>query len=899
MIGPPDRPSEAIDALARTLPRHRARAAVVAVVEQAWPLLWPPLGLAGAFVVAALLGLPPLLPPLWHAALLGALAVVEVALLARVFRGVRVPSPEELDRRLERASGLAHRPLAALSDQPVTKGADALWVAHILRAARAVRGLRSGWPHPGLAARDPWALRAALIVGLVAAIGIAGPLAPARLAAALSPRFAPGTPAAPERLQAWITPPAYTGLAPMFLAGARDAPDAPNPRPHPITIPAGSRLGLSLTGGHGAAPSLAMDGRTSTLPLLANDSYALEAPLAASGRVAVRRGGRIVGAWDLVVEPDPAPLVRFPEPPGTVRPGETPLVRLPWAVSHPYGVVSLEARLRLVGRPSAPALVVPIPLPGGAVKSASGAQFADLTAHPWAGLPVTAQLVGRDAAGREGVSPPAEFTLPERNFINPVAKALIAVRRNLSLHPDLTEQAAGELDRIAALAGVWEHDAGAYLNLRAITYLLIEQDAGDVVPEAQARLWTLALHIENGLANRTLRSLEQARQALDKALADARAAEKAGKPVDRRTLEALAKAFQKALQQHLQALAQEAKRNPLSQQFNPEMHPQATRRMQDLAGQARQRVESGDDKAAQQSMAELEKMLPMLRNKQEPMTARQRQQQQQREQGRRQLSAVGDVIRHEGALLDGAEARAPGTQDQLALPFRTQPNLPPVLGNQPQGAEPQGQPPAPNPSQAEASRQQQARARERKMQQALRMAIGEVMQRFADLTGKIPPNLGDADAAMRGAASALDQGQDGAAASEEQKAIAALQKGGQAMSQQLAHQFGQGQQPGEGQQPGGWREGEGYGQGFGDQAFGNPWGFGDSRNPLGNNSRDPLGRSTRDGTDGSADTGYVQIPDKPDPMRARDIQRELRRRDAQPGLSPAERDYIKRLLDTL
>lgn len=896
MIGPPDRPSEAIDALARTLPRHRARAAVVAVVEQAWPLLWPPLGLAGAFVIAALLGLPPMLPPLWHAALLGALAVAEALLLGRLLRGVRVPQPAELDRRLERASGLAHRPLAALADKPVAKGADALWVAHILRAAQAVRGLRSGWPHPGLASRDPRAFRAALIVGLVAAIGIAGPLAPARLAAAFHPGFTSGGGGTPERLQAWITPPAYTGLAPMFLAGARDTPDAPNPAPHPITVPAGSQLGLSLTGGGNAVPSLALGDKTTALRLLDSGSYALETPLVASGRVAVRRGGRTVGAWNLIVEPDPAPLVRFPEPPGSVRPGETPLVRLPWAVSHPYGVVALEAEIHLVGRPQAPPLIVPIPLPGGAVKSASGAHFADLTAHPWAGLPVTARLLGRDAAGREGTSPPAAFTLPERNFTNPVARALIAVRRNLSLHPEQTDEAAGELDRIAALAGVWAHDAGAYLNLRAVTYLLLEQDAGDVVPAAQARLWTLALHLENGLSSRTLRSLEDARRALDQALAQARAAEEQGKAVDRQHLEALSKAFQQALQQHLQALAQEAKRNPLSQQFNPALHPQATQRMQDLAGQARQRVESGDDKAAQQSMAELEKMLPMLRNRQGPMTAQQRQRQQQRQQGRQQLSAIGDVIRHEGALLDQADRRSPGGefQDQLALPFRTQPNLPPVLGIAPQA---QPGPPAPPP--AADARARAARAAEEKMQGALRMAIGEVMQRFADLTGKIPPNLGDADAAMRGASAALAQGQDAAAASQEQKAIAALQKGGQAMSQQLAQQFGEGRQPGEGQQPGGWRQGEGYGQGQGEQAFGNPWGFGDDRNPLGGNSRDPLGRSTEDGTDGSADTGYVAIPDKSDPMRARDIQQELRRRDATPGITPAERDYIKRLLDTM
>ncbi len=924
MIGPPDRPTEAIEALARGLPRHRARAWLVLVMESAWPALWPPLGLAGAFLVAALLGLPPMLPPALHAALLGALTVAELGLLVRAVRRIRAPGQAELDRRLERASGLSHRPLAALADRPASAGADALWVAHLLRAARAVRGLRSGWPHPGLAVRDPLALRAALIVGLVAAIGIAGPLAPERLAAAFSPGLAPAARAPAERLQAWITPPAYTGLAPIFLAASDPtAPGGTNPAARQVTVPAGSKLGLSLTGGSGAVPSLQFGVKSLGFRTLDSGSFALETVLDTGGRLAVRRGGRTVGSWDLAVVQDPAPLVRFPSPPGTDRPGNTPLTRLPWDVSHPYGVVSLEAELRLAGRPEAKPLIVPIPLPGGAPKAAHGAQLADLTAHPWAGLPVIARLIGKDAAGLAGHSQDETFTLPERVFTNPVARALIAVRRNLSLHPDDRDAAVSKLDAISGLADVWAHDSGGYLALRAIAYLLIEPRAVDAVPQAQELLWTLALHLENGLSSRTARALEDARRALHDALEQARQEEKQGKTVDQRQLRDLSQALQQALLDHLRALAEQAQRDPLSRQFDPRLDPRDTQRMQDLANQTRQHAENGDNKDAQRSFSELEKMLPMLRNNQGRMTAQQRQQQQQQQRGRQQLSAVGDVVRHEGALLDSAQMRADGLrpQDQLAYPFRQLPNMPPVLGANPPGTNPPNSyPPGPNPlgpnplgasppaatpplsqaqQQEQAQKQEAARAAEQTMQQALRMAIGEVMQQYADLTGKIPPNLGDADAAMRAAGDALAQKQDPEAVAAEQKAIAALQKGGQAMSQQLARQFGRGQQPGQGQEPGGWQRGNQFGNGYGDQGFGDSWGNGDGRNPMAGNSRDPLGRLTQDGTSGSADNGDVRIPDKMEHMRARDIEQELRRRDAEPGLTPSERDYIKRLLDTL
>ena len=93
----------------------------------------------------------------------------------------------------------------------------ALWQAHLARTIRQVRRLRVGTPHPGLPRRDRYALRAALVVALIAAFGIAGQDAPARSLAALQPTL-PRLPEPPAtELQAWITPPAYTHLAPVFL----------------------------------------------------------------------------------------------------------------------------------------------------------------------------------------------------------------------------------------------------------------------------------------------------------------------------------------------------------------------------------------------------------------------------------------------------------------------------------------------------------------------------------------------------------------------------------------------------------------------------------------------------------------------------------------------------------
>ena len=82
-------------------------------------------------------------------------------------------------------------------------------------------------------------MRAALAVVLVAGLVIAGAEAPGPCAAFGLAGFAEGMAAPAPQLQVWLTPPAYTGVAPLFLHPGE--PSAP--------VPAGSHLTVNLTGG--------------------------------------------------------------------------------------------------------------------------------------------------------------------------------------------------------------------------------------------------------------------------------------------------------------------------------------------------------------------------------------------------------------------------------------------------------------------------------------------------------------------------------------------------------------------------------------------------------------------------------------------------------------------------
>ena len=129
-------------------------------------------------------------------------------------------------------------------------------------------GTSSGWrrwsggsrvrlPRPGLARHDPWGLRAGvlllLVVALVAARQDAGP----RLSRAIDPGLDSGR--APPVVELWITPPAYTGVAPMFFTtgAAHFAAAERCRRDSDVRVPRGS-VALVRVGGIGRAPVLAV-----------------------------------------------------------------------------------------------------------------------------------------------------------------------------------------------------------------------------------------------------------------------------------------------------------------------------------------------------------------------------------------------------------------------------------------------------------------------------------------------------------------------------------------------------------------------------------------------------------------------------------------------------------------
>lgn len=821
-----------------------ARARVALFLERLWPASWPALSVTGAFLALALFNVLPLLPGWLHLAVLAGFAAALAAVLWRGFRGFAWPDEAAARRRLEHDSGLPHRPLHALRDR--VSGTDpmaaALWTLHQERVRAAVRRLRVRLPQPDIAAHDRYALRVLVgLVLLVAAAGTWGDWRP-RVLAALSPAFDGPAQAATATLDLWIAPPEHTGLPPVFLKTGATTEAEPAA---PVRVPHGSSVLARVTAS--GAPELEANGRRVAFETVDPTTHQIQQPLTSGPRVAVLLGGRELGAWPVEVIPDNPPSIAFVSDPAA---GERGALRLDYAAQDDYGLAKVTATVALDAAEVDPGLdrtpvELPLALPGARPKEARSTAFHDLTAHPWAGLPVTLRLTATDGAGQTGSTNDHAMLLPERSFSHPVARAIVAERRKLTLRPsEARTEVARALSELSSRPGTYNGDIVVFLALRSAVARLLLDDTIQSIPPIQQLLWETALRIEDGglsLAERDLRDAER------------RLADALERGADDQELRRLMDELQTALDRFLDAMQEQLRQALERGEAIPQIPPELAQQMemldrndlQRMMDQMRAMAETGSRDAARQMLSQLQQMLENLRS-----GGMAQMQQNQQNQALEMMRELQELTKRQQQLLDETFRQS---QDAMnGMPGPSQP------GQTPRGRSQQGRSGSP-------LMQQQA-----EQQEALRRQLGDVMRRLGDATGEIPRPLGRAERAMRDAAQALQRGQPGSAVPPQTQALDELQQGLQAMTEQMMQQMQMmlGMQPGgEPGQPNGRTPGAG---------------------------RDPLGR--RPPGMGQVDNGDVKIPQEADLQRAREILDELRRRSGERNRPTLERDYIDRLL---
>jgi len=584
---------------ARTVPRWRVALAWCALAwESLWPALWPAVGVGGVFLSLALLGVFPWLPGWLHAGVMAGFAMAFVLALRRGVRSFQSPDVAAVRRRLEVASGIAHRPLTALEDELVTDPRDplarALWEAHRRRMAEAARRLRVGLPSPGMARGDPLALRVALALVLLVGFAAAGPERGARVLGALAPTITPLAAAEPWQFALWITPPEYTGAPPVWLeVGA--ASEAP------VTIPAGSVLLAQFEGGR-VAPTVAFGGATTTFETAGPSTYQLHMLMNAGDRLTIARRATDLASWPIAMVPDLPPSAAFARPvAGSLRGA----VQIDYVARDDYALDNVHAIFTRVGGDDGTIdIAVPLPTPGA--KEAAAASFHDLTAHPWAGTEVEVRLVPTDGLGQEGRSETQALVLPERLFSHPVARLVVEQRRRLTLEPGKRREVAEILRALSTGPERYLDRAGVTLALSAASARLVLEEGEGAITPVQELLWYTALAIEDGplaLAEQALRDLQQR---IFEALAEG---------VDEAQIQELLDQLDQALNEFLRELAKQASAEDQEALGQEDTVNQAIEsgELQQMIEEARELMRSGSREAARAMLARLQEILENLK----------------------------------------------------------------------------------------------------------------------------------------------------------------------------------------------------------------------------------------------------------------------------------------------
>lgn len=817
--------------------------------ERLWPRLLPALCVAALFVAFSWFGFFRLVPDWLRIAALIVFAGLFIGSFF-TFRGLRWPLGPEALRRLETDNRIVHQALAAQSDR-LEQGdafARSLWRRHQARMAEKVAAIRLAAPRPPTPRLDPYGVRVFVALILVTAFGYSFSNQSGLIGDAFRSHVKQ-VEIAGIRVDAWVTPPEYTGKPPIFLTGnTTGLPDV-------ITVPEGSEMLVRIVGGSGSEEvifetsevAIAMppqeDPKATTAANRSPDARSFRHSPAGDGTLVVRQGQDIAERWQFALIPDDKPVIAFDGRPSRAVNGA---LEIAFIVDDDYGVQKAYAEIAPVTPQSPDANPLygppdyPLTLPRSAAGERKGRDSRNLTEHPLAGMPVKITLVAEDSIGQTGRSETIEMELPGRYFNNLLAGAVAEQRQVLALDTNRLDRVFDLNDAITFAPEDTIKNATHYLLIRSARTRLKQSYNDDMYRDSADYLWDIALGIEDGNLSFAERRLRDAQRALSEALENGASDE---------TIQALMDELREAMQEFLQALAQNMQRNQETAQI-PQSDLQNMLRSDDLnrmLDQIENLAQSGARDQAQQLLSELQRMMNNLQMGQ-----------QQQAQGdnpmRQQMDKLGELMQRQQQLMEETFDLEQALRERQRQQFFQD-------ENSQQGENQQG------PGQQMTEEQLRQALRDlQEQQQALQQQLGEMQEALEGMG--MPQNEGfnEAGEAMGEAGEALGEGQGETAVGEQGRALQALRDGAQSMMNQMRQAMGQ--------NPGGPNNGPG------------------SRNPT---RLDPLGRPRANTGPDFGDN--VKIPEEADIQRARRILEAIRERLGDAFRPEMERFYLERLLD--
>lgn len=555
-------------------------------------------GVLGAFLCAAvLLGVFSNLSVQTGIAV-GAVAVASLVVCFGICVS-RFRLPSRLDARERVDAALPHRPLQALDDLAATGVGNVdtqeIWQAHQDRMAQRAFAARAIGPYVRLSARDPFALRllamTALIMGLLFGTG----------SVQFGGESSVNDIAAGPAWEGWIEPPAHTGKPTLYLA------DMP-PR---FTAPQHSKVTIRL---YGDEEALQMR-QTVSDAIGQGRVLAQDFTLEQTGEIEIQGDtGRL---WNVALLPDMPPVVALNGDMTRAASGE---LRQAFQMSDDFGIARAQLEIALdrgaiesrYGYQVAPEprqdLVLSIPMPRATKRQDfEGIVAENLSRHPFSGLPVNVRLKAWDVAGHETVSPQSQAVLPGRKFFDPLAAALIDVRRELLWSRENATRAADIIRAVSyAQDQSYGGDHGLFLRLRSVAGGIEARGKTmslEVLDNVAQSLWTIAVELEDGELSEALERLRRAQERLSQAMRDGATPDEIAK-----LMQDLREATQDYIRQRAEQQGQDQS-DDQGQGQEGESFDVTADQLQDLMDRIQELMEQGRMVEAQQLMEMLNEML--------------------------------------------------------------------------------------------------------------------------------------------------------------------------------------------------------------------------------------------------------------------------------------------------
>lgn len=816
--------------ISRALRRTRIGMIWERVARSFWPLATILALIFASFAFGGVTAVPALVLP-WLASGVGLLLII-----AAIWGGMRFQrvKPAEVIQRLDHS--LPGRPLAALGDKAAIGGEGTLWQAHLAQMEERAAQARAVAPNAELSKRDPYALRLVAMVALAMAL-IFGSFSQfgngvSAIAATVNRPFGNDnqTSSAPT-WEGWAEPPAYTHRPTIYLNAWKEG--------EPLELPKGSVVTFRLYGeGSKITQTIgAMQG---------NDPLAPEFKAETSGVIEVSER-----RFEVTVLPDHSPTIHAAGE--ATRRADGKMVQ-GFEASDDHGVTSAKAEitLNIAEVPRQYGLVIEpeprkplsfdLPIPtSGKRQDIRGQLVQDLSRHPWANLPVTLILRASDGIEQQGTSKPVNIELPGRRFFDPLAAALIEIRRDLLWSRDNAERSAEILRAVTWQPEGFVEDT-LYRELRGSVGLM---EGDSFTPEQRDKLaealWQAAVLLEDGGLSDALARMKQAQEKLSEAIR---------KGASQDEIQQLMDELKEATDAYTQMLAEQGKQDP-SERFakNQEKQTITGDQIQEMMDEIQRLMNEGRMAEAQQLLEQFNRMMENLQVTQ----GQAGEGQQQGGKGNQPMNRLADTLREQQKLSDEAFREM---QEQFGEGN---------IGETPESSD-------------------ELAKRQRELREELGQQRGLLEGEAGENGDQAQQRLDEAGRAMEDAEEALRNGDLGGALQRQADAIQSMREGMRALGDGLRDRQRAADDNNETTPPEG-PEGE-----SGDSAA--QQGQSGERSPA----TDPLGREQA-GSGNSAASGELAENGIDPAARARDLLDEIRRRSGERQRPEEELNYLERLLE--